>query len=44
MKKIIAFVLVAVMAMSMIACGNKAADNAPLEGTMEENVMKIMVI
>ena len=44
MKKIIAFVLVAVMAMSMIACGNKAADKAPLEGTMEENVMKVMEI
>ena len=44
MKKIIVFVLVAVMAMSMIACGSKAADKAPLEGTMEENVMKVMEI
>ena len=44
MKKFIAFILVAVMAMSMIACGNKAADKAPLEGTMEENIMKVMEI
>ena len=44
MKKFIAFVLVAVMALSMVACGNKAADKAPLEGTMEENVMKVMEI
>lgn len=42
MKKIIALFLVVVMAVSMVACGNKAADKAPLEGTMEENVMKIM--
>lgn len=44
MKKIIAMILVAVMALSMIACGNKGADKAPLEGTMEENVNKIMEI
>ena len=44
MKKFIAFILVAVMAMSMIACGNQAADKAPLEGTMEENIMKVMEI
>ena len=44
MKKFIAFVLVAVMALSMVACGGKGADKAPLEGTMEENVMKIMEI
>ena len=42
MKKLIAFVLVAVMAVSMVACGSK--DKAPLEGTMEENVMKVMEI
>ena len=45
MKKLIALMLVAVMAVSMVACGNKAAaDKAPLEGTMEENVMKVMEI
>ena len=45
MKKLIALMLVAVMAVSMVACGNKAAaDQAPLEGTMEENVMKVMEI
>ena len=44
MKKFIAFVLVAVMALSMVACGSKGADKAPLEGTMEENVMKVMEI
>ena len=44
MKKFIAFVLVAVMALSMVACGGKGADKAPLEGTMEENVMKVMEI
>ena len=44
MKKWIALVLVLVMAMSMAACGNKAADKAPLTGTMEENVMKVMEI
>lgn len=41
MKKLIAFVLVAVMAVSMVACGSKAT---PLAGTMEENVMKVMEI
>lgn len=46
MKKWIALVLVLVMAVSMAACGGKnaAADKAPLEGTMEENVMKVMEI
>ena len=44
MKKWIALVLVLVMAVSMAACGNKAADKAPLTGTMEENVMKVMEI
>ena len=46
MKKVIALIMVAVMALSMVACGGKgaAADKAPLEGTMEENVMKVMEI
>ena len=44
MKKFIAFVLVMMMAVSMVACGGKTADKAPLEGTMEENVMKVMEI
>ena len=44
MKKLIAFVLVLVMAVSMVACGNKAAEKTPLAGTMEENIMKIMEI
>ena len=46
MKKLIAMILVAVMAMSMVACGSKeaAADKAPLEGTMEENALKVMEI
>lgn len=46
MKKIIALVLVAVMALSMVACGSKeaAADKTPLAGTMEENALKIMEI
>ena len=44
MKKLIAFVLVLVMAASMVACGNKAAEKTPLAGTMEENVQKIMEI
>ena len=47
MKKFIALVLVLVMAAAMVACGgNKevAADKAPLEGTMEENVLKVMEI
>ena len=46
MKKIIALVLVLVMALSMVACGgNKApaaAEKTPLAGTMEENVLKVM--
>ena len=44
MKKIIALVLALVMALSMVACGGKgaAADKAPLAGTMEENVLKVM--
>lgn len=44
MKKWIALVLVLVMAVSMAACGNKAAAKTPLAGTMEENVMKVMEI
>ena len=44
MKKLIAFVLVLVMVVSMVACGNKAAEKTPLAGTMEENIMKIMEI
>ena len=46
MKKLIALMLVAVMAVSMIACGSKEApvDKTPLEGTMEENAWKIMEI
>jgi hypothetical protein len=47
MKKLIALVLVMVMALSMVACGgNKeaAADKAPLTGTMEENALKIIEI
>ena len=42
MKKMIALVLVLVMALSMAACGGKTADKTPLAGTMEENAMKIM--
>ena len=42
MKKIITFVLVLAMAVSMAACGSKA--KAPLDGTMEENALKIMEI
>lgn len=46
MKKLIALMMVAVMALSMVACGGKgaAADKAPLTGTMEENVLKVMEI
>lgn len=46
MKKLIAFVLVLVMAVSMVACGGKEAPaaKAPLAGTMEENIMKIVEI
>ena len=42
MKKLIALVLVLAMALAMAACGGKGAEKAPLEGTMEENVMKVM--
>ena len=44
MKKLIAMILVVVMALAMMACGGKgaAADKTPLEGTMEENVLKVM--
>ena len=46
MKKLIALMLAAVMALSMAACGGKnaGADKAPLTGTMEENVLKVMEI
>ena len=47
MKKLIALVLALVMALSMVACGGNnevAADKAPLEGTMEENALKVMEI
>ena len=47
MKKLIALMMVLVMAVSMAACGEKApaaAEKAPLEGTMEENVLKVMEI
>lgn len=42
MKKLIALMLVAVMAMSMAACGSETVE--PLAGTMEENVMKMVEI
>ena len=44
MKKLIALMLVLVMAVSMAACGGKAAAKTPLTGTMEENALKIMEI
>ena len=44
MKKLIALILVVAMAASLVACGSKAADKAPLEGTMEENALKVMEI
>lgn len=44
MKKLIALILIVAMAASLVACGNKAADKTPLEGTMEENVLKVMEI
>ena len=44
MKKIIAMLLVMVMAVSMIACGEAAPAKTPLAGTMEENVLKVMEI
>ena len=40
MKKCIAFILVMIMVLSMAACGRKKA--APIAGTMEENINKIM--
>ena len=42
MKKIIAMLLVMVMAVSMIACGEAAPAKTPLAGTMSENINKIM--
>ena len=42
MKKLIALMLVLVMAVSMAACGAKT--KTPLAGTMEENTLKIMEI
>lgn len=42
MKKLIAMILVLAMTVAMTACGGKKA--ASLEGTMEENVMKVMEI
>lgn len=46
MKKYIALVLALMLAVSMAACGSReaSADKVPLEGTMEENVMKITEI
>ena len=44
MKKLIALILVVAMAASLVACGNKTAQKAPLEGTMEDNAMKVMEI
>ena len=44
MKKFIALMLVIAMTASLAACGNKAADKTSLEGTMEENTMKVMEI
>ena len=44
MKKMIALVLVLVMALSLAACGGKTADKTPLAGTMEENTLKVMEI
>ncbi len=42
MKKLIALLLVLTLALSMAACGTKKTGGAALEGTMEENVNKIM--
>ena len=45
MKKLIALILVAVMAISLVACSQKApaaAEKTPLAGTMDENAAKIM--
>ena len=47
MKKLMAMILVLVMALSMVACGEKAPaaqEKTPLAGTMEENILKIMEI
>ena len=44
MKKILALVLALVLGVSMVACGGKTAEMAHLEGTMEENALKIMEI
>lgn len=44
MKKMIALILVLVMAVALAACGNKAAEKPPLAGTMEENALKVMEI
>ena len=47
MKKLIALVLALVMAVAMVACGQKAPaaqEKAPLAGTMEENALKVMEI
>ena len=44
MKKIIALILIVAMAVAMVACGKKTAEMAHLEGTMEENVLKVMEI
>ena len=44
MKKMIALILVLVMAVTLAACGNKAAEKPPLAGTMEENALKVMEI
>ena len=44
MKKLIALLLVLTLALSMAACGaKKTGDAAALEGTMEENINKIIV-
>ena len=44
MKKLIVMILATAMAVSMVACGNKTAEKAPLTGTMEENVIKVLEI
>ena len=44
MKKMIALVLAVVMMLALAACGGKSAAKAPLEGTMEENTLKVMEI
>lgn len=47
MKKVIALMLALVLAVSMAACGEKApaaAEKTPLEGTMEENINKVIEI